>query len=236
MALNIALLGYGKMGKAVEAIAIERGHHIVATIGREGIASHAMENVDCVIEFSRPEAALDNMQSCMENNLKMVIGTTGWHDHESKVNAWVQAHEGTLVHASNFSLGVNLFFKLNAQLAQWMSPFEAYTPQVSECHHTDKLDQPSGTAISLAQGILPTYPKLEGWSLEASDNQLSIDATRVPDVPGTHEVHYRSKQDSLSIKHEAHSREGFALGAVIAAEMAQDLHGMHRFSDLLFPQ
>lgn len=236
MALNIALLGYGKMGKAIEAIAIERGHRIIATIGREGIASHDLSDADCVIEFSRPEAVLDNLQSCLAQHLKIVTGTTGWHEKEAKVLDWVKQHNGTLIHASNFSLGVNLFFKLNAQLAQWMSPFEAYGPSIMESHHTEKLDRPSGTAISLAQGILPHYPKLNTWSLESHDQHLPIEAIREPGVPGTHEVTYGSKQDSLSIKHEAHSREGFALGAVIAAEMAQDLEGMHRFSQLLFPQ
>ena len=235
MALNIALIGYGKMGREIERVAIDRGHQIVAKVGREGIAADSLTGVDVAIEFTEPGAAMNNVRTLLTMGLPTVCGTTGWFDRVRELED--AAHQAPLVYASNFSLGVNILFQINQQLAALMAPYSDYKVGIEEVHHTAKKDAPSGTAITLAQGILPAFPALHGWALSqnAGPDQLPINAVRQDPVPGTHTVSYSSSVDELSLHHVAHSRAGFALGAVIAAEKAVHIPpGIHPFADLLF--
>jgi 4-hydroxy-tetrahydrodipicolinate reductase len=215
--MKIALLGYGKMGKAIERIAVERGHEIVLrkTIDTtfEGLLS-----ADVAIDFSIPEAAVSNITACLYTNIPVVSGTTGWLEDYDEMVDMCERKNGAFIYSSNFSLGVNIFFELNEKLSKMMSKFSQYKVAIEEIHHTEKLDSPSGTAITLAKGIIDNSD-YSSWGLSTvKDDEILINAKRIADVPGTHSVVYNSDVDSIEIKHVAHNRDGFALGAVIAAE------------------
>jgi 4-hydroxy-tetrahydrodipicolinate reductase len=231
--MKIALLGYGRMGKAIEQIAIERGHNIVAKIDKTENQGNLSE-ADVAINFSVPDAAVANTKAAMEKQIPVVCGTTGWLEHLKEVEAYCTQHKSAFIYASNFSVGVNLFFKLNTILAKLMNPHKSYTPQMKEIHHIHKLDAPSGTAITLAEGVFDES-KYTNWSIDETkgDTILPITVERTEEVPGTHSIEYKSVVDSISIQHEAHSRQGFALGAVIAAEWIQDKKGIFTMNDVL---
>lgn len=238
--MNIALIGYGKMGKAIEKIAEERGHTIVLICNSElGVRYADFSNVDMAIEFTQPDLVLNHIDFCLENQIPVIVGTTGWNEELSAVEAKVKRQNGSLLHASNFSIGVNVFFELNKKLAQLMSGKNSYTASIEEIHHLQKLDSPSGTAITLADGILEKNEDYISWVLGKNEvpytnpNQLSLTSFRQPDVPGTHVIKYVSEIDSISISHEAHSRIGFALGAVIAAEWLEGKKGTFKMNDVL---
>lgn len=233
--MKIALLGYGKMGKTIEEIAIDRGHKIVLKVD-EDIDSYDLTRLDAdvAIDFSIPTAAFKNITTCFELGIPVVSGTTGWLDHYDKAVEICEKHDSAFLYASNFSIGVNLFFELNEKLAAMMKNLEDYSVEVEEIHHIQKLDSPSGTAISLAQQIIANNPNKVGWQLDhAEDDEIPIKATREADVPGTHTVSYKSEIDSIEIKHTAHNRQGFALGAVIAAEWLKGKEGIYRMQDVL---
>lgn len=238
--MKIALIGYGKMGKAIEEIALQRGHDIVAKIDATGsLIALSDQQVDVAIEFTRPDAAVQNILFCMEHAIPVVVGTTAWNHEFARVKEAVDAKNGALLYASNFSVGVNIFFEINRRLAQLMNPHTEYTASIEEIHHLQKLDAPSGTAVSIANDILGSSVKLERWKLgeetapEVQPDELAITSFRQPDVPGTHVVSYRSEVDTLEIRHEAHSRKGFALGAVVAAEFLNGKKGIFTMSDVL---
>ena len=215
--MKIALLGYGKMGKTIEKIALQRGHTIV--IKTSSNSSYTITNADIAIDFSIPNAAVQNISNCINHNVPVISGTTGWLDNYSTITDLVATKNGSFIYASNFSLGVNIFFELNKQLAKMMSNLSNYNVSLEEIHHTQKLDAPSGTAITLAEAILEEQTNLDQWILDKTEtDKLTINAKRIPEVPGTHTISYKSNIDTIKIEHEAHSREGFALGAVIAAE------------------
>lgn len=230
--MNIALLGYGKMGKVIEGIAIERGHHIVLKVDADTENYH-LSDADVAIDFSVPSAAVQNISNCLNSNIPIVSGTTGWLDHYEEMVKLCKEQNGSFLYASNFSVGVNIFFEINKKLSELMGTQNNYSVSMEEIHHTQKLDAPSGTAISLANDIIKNT-SYTGWQLEnPSDFEFQIIAKRIPDVPGTHEVTYTSEVDSISIKHTAHSRQGFALGAVIAAEWLKDKKGVFSMKDVL---
>ena len=231
--MKIALLGYGKMGKVIERIALERGHEIVL---RKSSATtyDGLENADVAIDFSVPSSAVANISECLHNTIPVVSGTTGWLEEYSKIIALCEEKKGAFIYGSNFSLGVNLFFELNDYLAKMMSKFNQYSISMEEIHHTQKLDAPSGTAISLAKGIIANSNYTD-WSLDknSNENNIYIDAQRIENVPGTHSVFYTSEVDTIEIKHTAHSRDGFAFGAVIAAEWLVGKKGVFTMRDVL---
>ncbi len=230
--MNIALFGYGKMGKMIEKIAQERGHSIVAKIDID-TPEIDFSTVDVAIDFSMPDAAFKNITDCFENGVPVISGTTGWLDDYDKAADLCQEKKGGFIYASNFSLGVNIFFELNSYLGGMMKNLERYQVSIEEIHHTQKLDAPSGTAITLAEGIIKNtdYKK---WKLdEASKDEIPITAKRIDKVPGTHTVVYESRVDDIEIKHTAHNREGFALGAVIAAEWIKGKTGVFSMKDVL---
>ena len=216
--MKVALLGYGKMGKIIERILLERGHEVVlkktSTTTFDGL-----KNADVAIDFSLPSVAVANISECLTSGIPVISGTTGWLEEYPKMVSLCQEKNGAFLYGSNFSLGVNLFFQLNENLAKMMSKFNQYKVELEEIHHTQKLDAPSGTAISLAKGIIENSNYIS-WTLDKNreENQLYIEAKRIENVPGTHSVFYNSDVDTIEIKHTAHNREGFALGAVIAAE------------------
>lgn len=227
--MKIALLGYGRMGQAIEKIAIDRGHTIVAKIDKDN-PDEAYE-ADVAINFSIPAAAYENITSAIHKKIPVVCGTTGWLDQLDEVESLCQQNEGAFLYASNFSLGVNLFFELNAKLADMMQKHSHYTASIEEIHHTQKLDKPSGTAITLAEGI-PS--EVKAWHLvEDQGEGVPITSIRKDEVPGTHTVTHRSEIDEISITHTAHNRTGFALGAVLAAEWIQDKKGIFSMRDVL---
>lgn len=231
--MKIALLGYGKMGKVIERIALERGHEIVLRKGQsdtfEGLAQ-----ADVAIDFSVPAAAVTNISTCLNENIPVVSGTTGWLEQYDEMVRLCEAKNGTFLYGSNFSLGVNLFFELNEYLAKMMARFaDVYKVSMEEIHHTQKLDSPSGTAISLAKGIIK-HSDYESWTeAQAGEQQIHINAKRIENVPGTHSVFYQSEVDFIEIKHVAHNREGFALGSVLAAEWIQGKKGVFTMKDVL---
>ena len=230
--MKIALLGYGKMGKVIERIALERGHEIVVRRSTDG-PFQGMELADVAIDFSIPEAAVANISYCLENKIPIVSGTTGWLENYHKMVSLCEANQAAFIYGSNFSLGVNLFFELNDYLAKMMSKFKEYNVTMEEIHHTQKLDKPSGTAISLANSIL-NHTQKNSWSIENPTNEdLFIDVKRIDQVPGTHSVFYTSNVDTIEIKHTAHSRDGFALGAIIAAEWIIGKTGVFTMKDVL---
>ena len=230
--MNIGLLGYGKMGKAIEQIAIDRGHQIILKVD-ETTEDYHLDQIDVAIDFSTPDAAVTNILNCFDHNVPVISGTTGWLKRYNDVVTECQDKNGTFLYASNFSLGVNIFFELNKTLSKLMANLPEYKISLEEIHHTQKLDAPSGTAITLAEEIIKnsTY---EGWSLDDEQpNKLPITAKRIDNVPGTHDVTYRSQVDTIEIKHTAHNREGFALGAVIAAEWIAGKKGVFSMKDVL---
>ncbi len=230
--MKIALLGYGKMGKTIEKIAIGRGHEVVLKID-ENIEDYDLSMAEIAIDFSIPGAAFNNITTCFKNNLPVICGTTGWLENYEKAVELCEQENSAFLYASNFSIGVNLFFGLNEKLAKIMSAFSNYSVEIEEIHHTQKLDAPSGTAISLAQQIIANSSK-KSWQLnKAEENKIPIYAKRIENVPGTHTVSYKSEIDSIEIKHTAHSREGFALGAIIAAEWLKDKKGVHNMNDVI---
>ncbi len=230
--MKIALLGYGKMGKTIERLAKERGHSISHKITAD-IEITDLSDADVAIDFSVPTAAFDNIKTCFQNKLPVVSGTTGWLDKYEHAVKLCEAENAAFLYASNFSVGVNLFFELNEKLAKMMDHFQNYSVAIEEIHHLQKLDAPSGTAISLAQQIIGNSRK-KGWQLDhAEENEIPITAKREDNVPGTHTVSYNSEIDSIEIKHTAHSREGFALGAIIAAEWIVNKKGVFSMRDVL---
>lgn len=230
--MKIALLGYGKMGKEIEKIALERGHEIVLKKTEDNDYS-GLENADVAIDFSIPTAATENISTCFNYNIPVVSGTTGWLEQYDEMVVLCNEKNGAFLYGSNFSVGVNLFFELNSYLAKLMANIKEYNVSMEEIHHTQKLDAPSGTAISLAQGIIADTDYTD-WTLEnPSANQIHIDAKRIEDVPGTHSVFYKSVVDEIEIKHTAFSRQGFALGAVIAAEWILGKKGIFTMKDVL---
>lgn len=234
--MRIALIGYGKMGKAIEEMALERGHEIVAKIDRNyDWASFSSMDADVAIEFTRPDAAAHNISMCLDQKIPVVIGTTGWYDSFEKIKAKVAEQNCAILPATNFSIGVNIFLEINSLLARLMNQQTNYEVKIEETHHTQKLDAPSGTAITIAEDILQQLDRKKNWvhNTPVMPSDLEIIDYRKPNVPGTHSVKYQSEIDTLEIKHEAHNRKGFALGAVIAAEFLQDKIGVYTMKDVL---
>ncbi|WP_430412487.1 4-hydroxy-tetrahydrodipicolinate reductase [Kordia sp.] len=231
--MNIALLGYGRMGKEIEKIARQRGHTIIHKISND-IESYDFSTVDVAIDFSIPSAAFQNISHCVKQQIPVISGTTGWLDRYAEIVSLCKSEKGAFMYASNFSLGVNIFFEMNAYLAKMMSQLEDYSVNIEEIHHTKKLDAPSGTAITLAEGIIE-HTTYTDWKLEKGETvtEIPIVAKRIPEVPGTHQITYTSTIDTISIQHEAHNRQGFALGAVVAAEWIQDKEGVYTMKDVL---
>lgn len=233
--MKIALIGYGKMGKEIEQIALSRGHEIVFT------SNHAITNssdqinsADVAIEFSQPDAAANNILACFDLGIPVVVGTTGWYNRLNEIKSEAESKGGTLLYATNFSIGVNILFHINEKLASIMNDVQEYEPSIQEIHHLQKLDKPSGTAITIAEGILQNLDRKKQWTLdEPSVDDLHIDVLREPEVPGTHIIKYDSEVDFIEIKHEAKSRKGFALGAVKAAEWLQNKKGVFTMKDFL---
>jgi 4-hydroxy-tetrahydrodipicolinate reductase len=230
--MKIALLGYGRMGKEIEKIAISRGHEIV--IKKEAHDTIDINLADVAIDFSVPSSAFDNISNCIKNKVPVISGTTGWLDKYQEVSLLCEKEKGAFIYASNFSLGVNIFFELNKQLAKMMHSLEDYNISLEEIHHMKKLDAPSGTAITLAAGIIENSSK-KNWELgeSTSKENIPIIAKRISEVPGTHTIWYDSEADTLEIKHTAHSRKGFALGAVVAAEWIVGKTGVFSMRDVL---
>ncbi|MGD9930369.1 MAG: 4-hydroxy-tetrahydrodipicolinate reductase [Mangrovibacterium sp.] len=236
--MKIALIGYGKMGKTIEQIALDRGHEIVLTIDITNQHDLTVENLrkaDVAIEFTIPTSATANYRLCFEAGIPVVSGTTGWLDRKTEVLDEMNKHNGTFFYASNFSLGVNLFFALNKKLAALMSNRPEYDISMEEVHHTQKLDAPSGTAITLAEELFENHPGKKSWTLDkpTSPEQMQITAIREGQIPGIHRIKYESEVDHILIEHSAKSRQGFALGAVLAAEFSFGKKGMLTMNDLL---
>ncbi|WP_299781868.1 4-hydroxy-tetrahydrodipicolinate reductase [uncultured Formosa sp.] len=231
--MKIALLGYGKMGKTIEQIALKRGHDIVIKASIEN-PNYDIKQADIAIDFSMPSAAVGNISNCFNNGVPVISGTTGWLEDYDKMTTLCKEKKSGFIYASNFSLGVNIFFELNKTLAKMMSNLDQYNISMEEVHHTQKLDEPSGTAISLANDIIAENKTYENWALNTPDTHtIPIVAKRIPEVPGTHIVTYESSVDSITIEHKAHNREGFALGAVIAAEWLMGKTGVFSMKDVL---
>ncbi|TCK82662.1 4-hydroxy-tetrahydrodipicolinate reductase [Albibacterium bauzanense] len=241
--MNIALIGYGKMGQIIEKFAIDRNHEIVLIVdenNRDQVTVEELQQADVAIDFSTPSAVLENIEFCFRANVPLVVGTTGWYDKLDDIKEQCLTHNHTLMYGSNYSIGVNIFFHINKLLAKAMNPYKQYEVQVEEIHHTQKLDAPSGTAITIAEGILENYDSKSSWINNVigedeaipKNNQLLIESHRLEDVPGTHTVLYSSEVDQIEFKHTAHSRSGFALGAVIAAEWLHDKTGFYNVKDM----
>ena len=245
--MKIALLGYGKMGKIIENIAISRKHEIVLKIDYDNqheLTAENLQKADAAIEFSTPATVLGNIRQCFNAGIPVVVGTTGWYDELQQVQEQCKQGDHSLIYASNFSVGVNLFFHVNRILAKLMNKYPYYEVQVEEIHHMQKLDSPSGTAITIAEGIIENLESKKGWinvltadgAETADDNitkdQLLIESFRIDSVPGTHTVIYDSEVDMIEFKHTAHNRNGFALGAVMAAEWIHGKKGFHKVQDM----
>lgn len=242
--MNIALLGYGKMGQIIEETAKARGHHISLIIDSKNadtFNAKLLEGTDVAIEFSTPKSVLNNIHICLDAKIPLVIGTTGWNEHLADIKRECFEKEGSLVYGSNFSVGVNMLFSLNQMLAKWMQDYPDYQPKVEEIHHTQKLDAPSGTAISLADGIIENLPKVNKWAhfeksvednTQTANETLPVFYSREEGVPGYHKVTYKSDIDEICISHNAFNRKGFALGAVIAAEFVQCRKGFFTPQDI----
>ena len=230
--MKIALLGYGKMGKVIERIALERGHEIVLKKDQDS-SFDGLKNADVAIDFSVPDSAVANISECLNNEIPVISGTTGWLVDYPRMVELCNAKNGSFIYGSNFSLGVNVFFELNEYLAKMMANLKQYNVSMKEIHHTQKLDAPSGTAITLAEGVIKNT-NYANWTLETPiSNEIHIEAKRIENVPGTHSIFYDSEVDQIEIKHTAHSREGFALGAVIAAEWLIGKKGVFTMKDVL---
>ncbi len=228
--MKIALIGYGKMGHEIEKVALERGHEIVCIIDEneeQKFDSPQFKSADVAIEFTSPHSAVGNYLKAFAANVPVVSGTTGWMEHLNEIKSACKNDNQTFFYASNFSLGVNIFFALNKQLAKIMNRFSDYNVRMEETHHIHKLDAPSGTAITLAEGILENIDKKTSWKLNETDNEeeLKIESFREGEIPGIHSVIYESEADSIRITHDAKSRKGFALGAVLAAEFTKGKKG-----------
>jgi len=236
--MKIALIGTGKMGQAIEKLALSRGHEIVLKLNHENIDSYSNEDLevaDVAIEFTRPDAATSNLKRCLEANIPVICGTTGWYDEINQITDLFTNNNGALVYASNFSVGVNMMFELNRILAKWMQSHNEYHVSLSEIHHIHKLDTPSGTAVTLANGIIENHSEYLKWTLEANQaNTIYIDAKREPEVVGTHDVKWESEIDIIQLHHHAKSRDGFALGAIHAAEWIIGKKGVFTMKDILF--
>ncbi|MBV9986988.1 MAG: 4-hydroxy-tetrahydrodipicolinate reductase [Chitinophagaceae bacterium] len=236
--MKIALIGYGKMGKAIESIATEKGHEIVLKIDLHNAGDLTADNLsaaDVAIEFTGPHSAFDNVMKCLSFGVPVVCGSTGWLEKWEEVKNYCQSRNGTLVYASNYSVGVNLFFEVNSYLARLMSSHPEYQVSLSEIHHTQKKDAPSGTAITLAEQVMEHIRTKKTWVNHISDNaeELEITSERIDPAPGTHEVRYTSAVDDIEIKHTAHNRTGFAGGAVLAAEFAIGKKGIYGMKQVL---
>lgn len=234
--MKIALLGYGKMGKEIETIAKDHGHEIVLKITSANRADLTIDNLnkaDVAIEFSRPEFVMPNISLCLDAGTPVAVGTTGWYAEMQKVKDECAAKNGAIVFASNFSTGVNIFFLVNEYLSKLMSKQKEYTASIEEIHHLQKLDKPSGTAITIANAILKANKNYKQWSLEKGDENLLIDSVRDEGVTGTHTVSYQSEVDFIEIKHHATNRKGFAVGAVTAAEWISGRKGFYEFKDVI---
>jgi 4-hydroxy-tetrahydrodipicolinate reductase len=242
--MNIALIGYGKMGQIIERFAIERGHEIVLKIGSKNLDELTVANLkkaDVAIDFSLPDSAIKNIYTCFEANVPLIVGTTGWYGQLQEIKNECLLNNHTLLYGSNFSIGVNLFFHINEVLAKIMNNYPAYDVQVEEIHHTQKLDSPSGTAMTIAEEIISKLDRKAEWVNELDGSvpaevikpeQLLIASERIENIPGTHTVVYSSEVDEIEIKHTAHNRAGFALGAVVAAEWLQNKQGFFNISDI----
>ncbi len=234
--MKIALVGYGQMGREIESIAIDRGHKIGATITSQNAdqMEELIRECDVAIEFSRPDTAIANINACLNAGIPIVVGTTGWMEELDSIREHCDSLNGSLLYASNFSVGMNIFFDINRRLARLMNDQELYDVAMEEIHHTRKVDSPSGTAITLANDILDNIQRKQSWSeTENGDDILSIEAKREGDVPGTHQISYSSEIDDITIRHEAKNRRGFALGAVLAAEWLPSHPGVHTFAEVL---
>ncbi|MDF3078860.1 MAG: dapB [Sphingobacteriaceae bacterium] len=242
--MNIALLGYGKMGHIIEDVALSRGHQVVLTIDAHNLDELTSENLqkaDVAINFSTPDSALSNIRACIDAGVPVVVGTTGWYGHLQDIKNKCEGSNGSVLYASNFSVGVNVFFFVNKILAKLMDRYPQYDVQVEEIHHTQKLDAPSGTAMTIAEGILAGVKRKREWvndvvgtgeELVAKGDQLLIESHRIEDVPGTHTVIYSSEVDDIEFKHTAHNRSGFAFGAVLAAEWLKGKTGFYTVDDM----
>ena len=236
--MKIALLGYGKMGKEIEKIALERGHEIILKIDIESDWTKAkalLASADVAIEFSTPQSTIQNIFHSFDVNVPVVVGTTGWMEKLDHVKEVCEKNNQTLFYASNFSIGVNLFFEINRKFAAMMNKQTGYNVSMEEIHHTEKLDSPSGTALKLAEGIIEMYDRKKWWVNNATDKEdvLGIVSKRIDKVPGTHTVTWTSDIDDIELKHTAHNRKGFALGAVMAAEWVRDKRGVFTMHDML---
>ncbi len=236
--LNIALIGYGKMGKAIEEIAVKRGHNIALKIDIDTAAQFTKENLqrcDVAIEFTNPHSAVENILACLDAGIPVISGSTGWLARWDEVKAKCEAVNGAMVYASNYSVGVNIFFEVNKFLARLMDPQSDYDVSMVEVHHTEKKDAPSGTAITLAEQILENLGRKKEWvnQSSASPEQLSIISERIDPAPGTHKIKYSSLVDDIEIIHTAHNRKGFATGAVLAAEFISHKKGIYSMKDVL---
>ncbi|MCK0160166.1 4-hydroxy-tetrahydrodipicolinate reductase [Allomuricauda sp. F6463D] len=230
--MKIGLFGYGKMGKMIEQIAQDRGHTIVARVD-DSTQNVDYDSIDVAIDFSTPEAAFDNITNCFKHRVPVISGTTGWLEKFSDAVSICENNKSAFIYASNFSLGVNIFFELNKHLAKMMTGLQEYSVGMEEIHHTQKLDAPSGTAITLAEGVIENTA-YTNWKLdESGDKTIPIKSIREGMVPGTHSISYKSSVDTIEIKHEAHNREGFALGAVIASEWIHGKTGVFSMKDVL---
>jgi len=239
--MTIALIGYGKMGKTIEKIALDKGHQIISRVQKDNWAEFEKtdpSSIDVAIEFSQPEAAVSNISKCLLLGIPVISGTTGWLAQRDEIETLCAEHNGTFFYASNFSIGVNIFFEINEIVAKMMDRFPEYRVQMEEIHHIHKKDSPSGTAITLAEGIFDNHKTMNKW-VETDDvtsanlEQLPIKSIRQNEVSGTHAIHYSSTADTITLQHEAHSREGFALGAVLVAEWIANKKGILSMKDFL---
>ena len=242
--MKIAILGFGKMGQIIEQFAMERGHDVVLKVNADNLDELTilnLKNADVAIDFSTPDSVLQNIALCFDAGVAIVVGTTGWYGRLQEVKNQCIEGNNTLLYASNFSVGVNVFFFVNRVLAKIMNRYPQYEVQVEEIHHTEKLDSPSGTAMSIAEGIIGELNRKNEWvneligshsELITKPDQLLIESHRIEDVPGTHTVIYSSEVDDIEFKHKAHSRAGFALGAVLAAEWVYGKNGFYDITDM----
>jgi len=231
--MKISIIGYGRMGQAIEQMAKDRGHEVGYINNGEAIDLEAVKATDVAIEFTQPDAALKTITSILSTGTPVISGTTGWLDEKRVADEAAEANKTAFLYASNFSLGVNLFFVINEKLSALMKDHKMYTPSVHEIHHTGKKDAPSGTAITTAEGIIQAYPELKKWSQTNEEGALQITDDRIDPYCGTHTVTYESSIDKLSLEHHAHTREGFAQGALIAAEWIQGKTGVFGMRDVL---
>lgn len=238
--MNIAIIGYGKMGKTIEKLALERGHEIIMRISKSNMHEFSVEHlqrhhIDVAIEFTNPKSAYQNIITCFEAGVKVVSGSTAWLDHWEKAIETMNQYNGSFVYASNFSVGVNIFFAMNAHLAKLMNAHSEYNVEMTEIHHTAKVDAPSGTAVTLAKGIMDHFDSKSSWAqeVESTDNEIAIKSIRQDPAPGTHSIKYFSSIDDIEIKHTAKNRNGFAMGAILAAEYLVDKKGLYTMKDVL---